>query len=184
MIIKNSNLLSDDTPLIFSDGTEVYETLASEYKRHDVGYFIMAPSGTGKTHFVNSQPVKDWIDGDTLWMATNAHPSGEWWLKPLADINSIERRSDVITEQAKKLGFWIIGTDCYSIVPDAVVVPDWEIHKNYIQSRQKEDYDGGATMEHLDNVKRARTYAESFSEKGTPIFKSIEEATSFLASKA
>lgn len=39
-----------DTPVIFSDGTEVYERLGREYIRHKRGLFILAPSGTGKTY--------------------------------------------------------------------------------------------------------------------------------------
>lgn len=178
------NLLDDNTPLVFSDGSKVYEELAREFKTHNTGYFILAPSGAGKTHFINAQQTKDWMDGDTLWMATNAHPEGSWWLKPLAEINEIERRSDVITTQAKKLGFWLMGTDCYSIPPDAVVIPDWETHKKFIAKRESDNYDGGATSEQLDGVLRARKYMESFKEKGVPVFESIEEAAEFLANKS
>lgn len=183
MIINETTLLSDDTPLAFCDGSNIYLELAREYRTHDRGYFILAPSGAGKTHFVNSQTVKDWIDGDTLWMATNAHPSGEWWHKSLPEIQEIEQRSDVITTQAKKQGFWIIGTDCYSIVPDAVALPDWETHKRYIASRQQGNYDGGATTEQLDGVLRARKYMESFAQTGVPIFESVEAAATHLAQK-
>lgn len=183
VIIKNANLLNDNTPLIFSDGTEVYQKLAKQYTTHKVGYYILAPSGAGKTYFIDSQVTKDWIDGDTLWMATNAHPQGEWWLKSLSEINEVERRSDVITTEAKKLGFWVMGTDCYSIIPDAVVIPDWTIHKGYIQCRESNEYDGGATSKQFEGVLRSRKYMESFAEKGVPIYKSIDEAVTYLAQK-
>ena len=183
MIIQDTNLLDENTPLVFTDGTEIYNKLASEYKTHKKGFFIIAPSGSGKTHFIDRQEVNNWIDGDTLWMATNAHPKGEWWLKGLDGINEIERRSDVITEQAKRLGFWIIGVDCYSILPDAVVIPDLETHKRYLQNRTDDpNNDGGQTIDKLDSVLRARKYMESFAEKGVPIFKSMTEATDYLAS--
>lgn len=182
MIIKNTDLLDENTPLIFSDGTKTYTKLAEEYKTHKKGFFIIAPSGAGKTYFINHQETKEWIDGDTLWMATNAHPKGEWWLKSLEEINDIERRSDVITTQAKRLGFWVIGVDCYSILPDAVVIPDLETHKQYLQIRTDDpNNDGGQTIDKLDGIMRARRYMESFAEKGVPIFKSISEATEYLA---
>jgi len=182
MIIKNENLLDENTPLMFTDGSVVYDELAKEFVRHDKGYFIIAPSGAGKTYFIEHQEVKNWIDGDTLWMATNAHPKGEWWAKSLEEINVIERRSDVITEQAKKYGFWIIGVDCYSILPDAVVIPDLETHKRYLQIRTDDpNNDGGQTIDKLDNVLRARKYFESFAEKGVPIFGSVAEAADYLA---
>ncbi len=182
MTVYNENLLDENTPLIFTDGTVVYDDLAKEYIRHTKGYFIAAPSGAGKTYFIDHQEAKHWIDGDTLWMATNAHPKGEWWLKELYEINEIERRSDVITEQAKKYGFWIIGVDCYSILPDAVVIPNLETHKQYLQIRADDPKnDGGQTIDKLDSILRARRYFESFAEKGVPIFRSIAEATDYLA---
>ncbi len=183
MIIKDTDLLDENTPLVFTDGTAVYKRLASEYKTHKKGFFILAPSGAGKTYFVDHQETKNWIDGDTLWMATNAHPRGKWWLKPLEAINEIERRSDVITTQAKRMGFWIIGVDCYSILPDGVVIPDLETHKEYLQIRTDDpNNDGGQAIDRLDGVLRARKYMESFAEKGVPIFKSVAEAANYLAS--
>lgn len=181
-IVKNTDLLDETTPLAFIDGTQVYDNLAKTYKRHRNGYFILAPTGAGKTYFVDNQAEKDWIDGDTLWMATKAHPKGEWWLQSLDEINEVERRSDVITTQAKRLGFWIVGSDCYSILPDAVVIPDWETHKKYIASRETSAYDGGATTKDFDNVLRIRQYMESFGEKGVPIFQSVTDASNHLAS--
>jgi hypothetical protein len=175
-------LLDENTPLVFTDGTEIYRKLAATYKTHKKGFFIIAPSGAGKTYFVDHQKVKNWIDGDTLWMATNAHPEGEWWLQSLEAIQDIERRSDIITTQAKKLGFWIIGTDCYAILPDAVVLPDLETHKRYLQIRtDNPDNDGGQTIDMLDNILRARKYMQSFADKGVPVFTSIAEAVNHLA---
>ncbi|MBI3984080.1 hypothetical protein HY346_02160, partial [Candidatus Microgenomates bacterium] len=120
---KRFDLLEPNVPLVYADGTEVYKKLAKKYRIHATGYYILAPSGAGKTHFINSQEVKHWIDGDVLWMSAKAHPEGEWWLQSLLEIIEIERRSDVITVQAKKLGFWIIGSDNYDLVPDAIVIP-------------------------------------------------------------
>lgn len=156
MLVKNYPLLDENTPVVFCDGTAIYQELAKQYNTHKTGLYILAPSGAGKTYFVNEQKAKNWIDGDVLWMSAKAHPEGEWWTKPLAEINEIERRSDVITTEAKKLGFWIIGSDCYSIIPDAVVVPDWETHKKYIQAREQGIYDGGATTKDFSQVLRSR----------------------------
>jgi hypothetical protein len=183
MLEKRFDLLDDTTPVVFTDGTKVYEDLAKTYKTHKVGYFILAPSGAGKTHFVNAQKQSDWIDGDVLWMTAKAHPEGEWWLKPLDEIMEIERRSDIITTQAKKLGFWIIGTDCYSIVPDAIVIPHWSTHKKYIRMRESGDYDGGATSAQFEGLLRARKWMAGFARKGVPKFNSVSEAASYLAKK-
>lgn len=180
---KRFDLLEPDVPLAYTDGTEVYKKLAETYKTHDKGYYILAPSGSGKTHFIDSQTEKDWIDGDVLWMSAKAHPEGEWWLQELKEIIEIERRSDVVTVQAKKLGFWIIGSDNYDLVPDAIVIPDWQTHKKYIRMRERGNYDGGATTSQLEGVLNSRRWIARHARKGVPKFKSVAEAATYLAAK-
>src|SRR6266849_2074458 len=100
-----------DTPIVFSNGTEFYERLSQRYVRHDHGLFILAPSGAGKTHFFNSQETKDWVDGDALWLASNAQPNNDWWTAgdSAVSLREVDARSDLITWQAMKLGFWVLG---------------------------------------------------------------------------
>jgi len=178
-----SNLLPPDTPLIFSDGTHVYEKLAKTYKRHAVGYYILAPSGAGKTHFVNAQTEKHWMDGDILWAVTNAHPDEAWWRKGRARIEEMARRGDIITEEAKKLGFWIVGTDVYFLVPDAIVIPPWDIHQKQILMREHGDYDGGATSADFEQVLWHRKWIEKTCAD-VPKFESVAAAAAYLAAKA
>jgi hypothetical protein len=177
-------LIPLNTPLIFSDGTEVFNKLAHEYKVHKKGYFIMAPSGAGKTYFVQHQKDKNWMDGDYLWQSTFAHPDGEWWLEPIPVIDEIDQRSDIITVQAKKLGFWIVGASNNWLPPDAIVIPDWETHKSYINSREKGNYDGGATSDHLKQVMNHREWILKWAEKGVPKFESMQDAAKFLENKS
>lgn len=47
-------------------------------------------------------------------VATKTFPGNDWWNLSGEEIDAIERRADVITEQAQKLGFWIIGASCYA----------------------------------------------------------------------
>lgn len=180
---KTPHLLSPDTPLVFSDGTKVYEELAEVYKTHQVGYYILAPSGAGKTHFVNSQKEKHWMDGDLLWVAAKAHPAGSWWLEDIDTIQKIARRSDVITEQAKKLGFWIVGADKGTIVPDAIVIPPWDVHKKSIVNREHNNYDGGAASADFEQVLGHRRWIEE-SCATVPKFESVEEAAKYLMDQA
>lgn len=175
--------LDPDTPLVFADGTAIYAEFGKEYKVHKKGFFIMAPSGAGKTYFVNQQKEKDWIDGDQLWEATGAAPKGEWWLAGDQAINEVDQRSDAITVQAKKLGFWVIGASNYWLVPDASVLPDWETHKRYIEFREKNNYDGGATSDRLDQVLGHRKWIEKWAKQNNvPIFPSVQEAADYLSS--
>jgi hypothetical protein len=179
-IKKHFDLLSQNTPLVFSDGTDTYNELGKKYVKHKAGFFILAPSGAGKTHFIKNQVTQDWIDGDEIWMMAKAHPKGEWWLEDISIIDEIDQRSDIITNEAKKLGFWIMGASNYWLKPDAVVIPDWETHKKFILRRESEGYDGGATSKDFERVEKSRTWMSRWAKQGTPIFRSIEEAVDYV----
>lgn len=182
-VSKYLNLLKPSIPLVFADGTNVYNKLAKKYIKHKVGYFILAPSGVGKTHFINNQKEPHWIDGDDIWAAAKAHPEGEWWLEEIPIIDEIDQRSDVITVEAKKLGFWIMGASNNWLKPDAVVIPDWDTHMKYISTRENTNYDGGLTSENVERVKSSRIWMSRWEKEGTPIFKSVEEAVNYLVDK-
>lgn len=172
------NLYKEETPLMFSDGTEIYNKLKEKYKTHEKGYFIYGPSGVGKSYYVNQQKVKNWIDGDVLWSALKAFPDTDWWNFSGEEIDAVERRADVITEQAKGLGFWIIGASSVNVVPDAVVMPDLETHLSYIKYREEHHYDGGMKGDDLEKIKRNREYFSRF--QNVPVFKSVEEAVDYI----
>lgn len=181
--MNNNNLLDKDTPIVFTDGTDVYNNLKKEYITHKNGFFIYGPSGVGKTHYIKQQKENNWIDGDILWEATKAFPKGDWWNLSGDEIDVIERRADIITEQAKKLGFWIIGASSVNYIPDAIVIPDFETHLKYIKYREENNYDGGMKSNDLDKIKKNRDYFARFAKDGVPIFNSVEEAVQFLENK-
>lgn len=174
------DLYDENIPLVFTDGTNIYNDLKKEYVTHNKGYFIYGPSGVGKTYFINNQEVKNWIDGDILWSHAHAFPDSDWWNLPGEEIDMIERRADVITEQAKKLGFWIIGASSVNVVPDAIVIPDFDTHLSYIKYRENNNYDGGIKSDDLDRIKNTREYYSRFSRDGVPIFKSVSEAVYYI----
>ena len=80
-------------PKAFCDGRLVFSSFKKKTIAHSVGYFILAPSGAGKTYFVKNQKKKNWIDGDELWMATNAHPNRAWWLESIASMDEVDQIS-------------------------------------------------------------------------------------------
>lgn len=169
------------TPLMFVDGSSLYKKFAEEFITHKKGFFIMAPSGAGKTYFIDRQKEKHWIDGDSLWETANAHPKGEWWLESGEIIDEIDSRSDFITNEAKKIGFWVIGASNNWLKPDAIVLPNWSTHKKYIKAREMNNYDGGATSDRLSQVLRHRKWIRRWTKKGVPVFQSVEEAADSLA---
>lgn len=181
MKIISKTLYSEETPLVFTDGTEIYNELKKEYKTHKKGFFIYAPSGSGKTHYINHQKEMNWIDGDVLWNKAHAFPNDDWWTRSGEEMDTIERRADVITEQAKKQGFWIMGASCVNIYPDAIVILPLKKHLDYIKYRETHNYDGGITSESIDRIKHCRKHFKRFSKYGVPVFKSIEEAVNYLS---
>lgn len=180
-VIIDSSLYDEDTPLVFTDGTNIYNELKKEYITHKKGYYIYGPSGVGKTYFIKKQTTKHWIDGDTLWSKTKAFPNDNWWTRPGNELDAIERRADVITDQAKKLGFWIIGASCVNIIPDAIIIPDFKTHLKYIKYREEHNYDGGITSENITKIKNFRKYVLRYKKQGVPVFKSVDAAAEYLA---
>jgi hypothetical protein len=175
-----ATITSGDMPVVFSDGTAIYNTLAETYKLHKKGFFILAPSGTGKTYYINHQDQKDWIDGDILWSVTGADFNDETWGDTFEDVLEINARSDVITHQAKKQGFWVLGSSNMFLQPDAIVLPTWETHLAYIKTREQNNYDGGATSSDVTGVQNHRRWIEKTWSDKVPIFKSIEAATDHI----
>ncbi|MEO7617270.1 MAG: hypothetical protein ABIS59_00335 [Candidatus Saccharibacteria bacterium] len=174
-------LIDPAIPLVFTDGTSIYEQFIAHYTQHKAGYFILAPSGSGKTYFVKHQEQPHWIDGDDLWMMTNAHPDGAWWLEDLDTIMAIDARCDVITQEAKKLGLRIVGASNNWLKPDAIVVPDRETHKAWIKTREENHYDGGATSDHFDQVETHIAWILKWEEQGVPKFPTVQAAAEYLA---
>ncbi len=180
MLQDQEGLLKSSTPLKFADGTKTYEKFAEEYIQHKKGYFILGPSGIGKSYFVRHQKVneKHWIDADQIWRKARAMPIGAWW-ENLPAIEAIEQQCDIITVQAKKIGFWMLGASCDWLKPDAIVLPHWQTHVRYIKKREL-NYDGGATTENLDQVLRHRAQIRKWAQTGVPKFKSIDSAIDYL----
>src|SRR3989344_3803417 len=174
------SLLKPAIPFVFTDGTSVIKDLGKTYATHKKGLFILGPSGIGKTHFINQQKRLDWIDGDILWYETNALPGGKWWESSLSEINRVESLCDIVTMEAKRCGFWIIGASNYWLKPDAIVVPDWQTHKKYIRARASSHYDGGATPENMEQLKAHRKIELAWKKLGVPNFPSVDAAVDYL----
>lgn len=167
---------------MFADGTAVYDAFARDYITHSYGLFILAPSGVGKSHYVRGQAddAKHWIDADVLWRKARAMPAGAWW-EQLELIEGIEQQCDIITAQAKKLGFWMLGSACSQLKPDAVVLPKWDIHVAYIKKREL-NYDGGITSAQLQQLKNHRAEISGWVTRGVPEFESVDDAITHLTS--
>ena len=170
-----------NTPIVFSDGTYVFNKLKQDYISHKKGRFILAASGTGKSYYVSNQKAKHWIDGDYYWHITNADLLPEEWVHDMEVVMEVNNRSDVMTQQAIKQGLWIVGSSNNWLRPDAIVILDEETHRKYINKRENTEYDGGAKDEDFEAVKRHTEVIKRWSDKGVPVFNSIElAATHFI----
>ncbi len=163
-----------------SKNDPIFEKLAKEFVVHDKGYFILAPSGVGKTYFVTNQKEKNWIDGDYLWDITGADYLGDEWVYDFTKIQVVNKRCDKVTDTAKQLGFWVIGSSNYDLKPDAIVLPHWELHKSRILLRENTAYDGGAKQKDLNGVLEHRKWIAKWQKKGVPKFEDLESATNYV----
>ena len=183
MLQDQEGLYPSSTPLIYTDGTEFFQDLATKYIRHKKGFFIMAPSGVGKSHYYRNQKdgEKHWIDADRLWRWSKAMPVGAWWEEGGEVCDQVDQQCDVITLHAKNQGFWMLGSANYWLKPDAIVIPDWETHVGFIKQREL-NYDGGAKSDpaSLKRVQGHRKWIQQWKKKGVPEFKSIQDAIDFL----
>ncbi|HKX73284.1 MAG TPA: hypothetical protein VJM32_04690 [Candidatus Saccharimonadales bacterium] len=168
-------------PVVFADGSDFYKALASTYITHRKGLFILAPSGAGKTYFCQNQSSKHWIDGDELWFGAKAHPEGPWWKEPVSVMRRVDQRCDVLTSEAMEQGFWIMGASNQWLKPSAIVIPEWEAHKENIRKREQTNYDGGATAADFDQVLGHMEWIKKWhTEHGVPMFATIEAAVEAL----
>lgn len=168
--------------LIFSSDKGPYDAFLEKTISHKKGYFILAPSGTGKTYYIkNIQKETHWIDGDALWQSTGAHPDTDWWNQGLDVIKQVDARSDIITAQAKACGLWVMGASNNWLRPDAIVLPDWKTNVQYIKHREKNNYDGGLKSDGLVQLKSHRKELRMIARtKKVPIFSTVQAAAEYI----
>lgn len=165
---------------MFAVKKSVLDELSKKYRVHSKGFFILAPSGSGKTYFIEHQITNDWIDGDYYWSLSGADYSSDDWNYDNSEVAMINKRCDVATTAALKRGFWIIGASNDSLKPDAVVIPDWDTHLSYIAKREDSNYDGGAKKSDIDALNKHVLWIRKKWQGRVPFFKSIDGAVYYL----
>lgn len=156
----------------FQKADNVYNDYIKKYnyKKHKKGYVILGPPGIGKTTFVRNQKTKNWIDQDDLFNDLGL----DWHYneKNENDFKLNYLRCDYMSEQSKCLGFRIIGALFWDYNPDAIVIPDLKLHKQYLAKRKDLDYTSIINLR-KELFKKAR-------KNNIPLFKDIISATQYL----
>ena len=81
-------------------------------------------------------------------------------------------RADYMLEQSKQYGYRIIGALFWEYNADAIVIPDFHVHKRYMKLRPDLD---------LEKIKEIRNiYFDHSVKYGIPVFDTIEEAVTHI----
>jgi len=138
------------------------------FTTHNTGRVILGPPGVGKTTFVNNQPTnkRDWVDQDDLF--------GELGLK-WQNTDDPERTytlADKMLEKCKQEGYRIIGSLFWTYKADAIVIPELEQHRQFIQTRPDLN---------LDNVIKIRDIlSKQVEEYNIPVFLNCQDAVDYV----
>lgn len=116
-----------------------------------------------------------------LWPAANVDKTPGDWNDSADSVLEINNKCDVITNKAKKLGFWVVGSSNNFLKSDAIVLPKWNTHKSYIAAREKTSYYEGATSNDLDGVKAHRAVIRKWRKYGVPCYESVQDTAKYLA---
>ena len=163
--------MSIKSQYMFTNANHIY----SKYKSHGSrGFVILGPPASGKTTFIKSQKIPNWIDTDDLFSKLNLN----WHIN---ETNSVDfklnyMRADYLLEQSKMLGFRLIGSLYYNYIPDAIIIPPIMIHEEYINKRNNDnDYPLDK-----DNVYIIRNeLIKKAKNNNIPIFKTCNEAVRY-----
>jgi hypothetical protein len=102
---------------------------------HESGHIILSPPGSGKTHFAERHP--DFVDvdeflGDFLRFHT------EDWTKQTHTSDEEQahyEKCDVYLAAMCEAGLWVVGSLFWDYVPDAIVIIDKDLHREFVDRR-------------------------------------------------
>lgn len=121
------------------------------------GKIILAPCGTGKSHWIRENPDSGWVEGDTLYEEANVSTS---------DFQA----ADKINKQAKSDGNKIMTSTWYDMdIIDAIVIPDLDKLKEQLKGEERKGNDPERAIQ-LIRSHHAK------SANPPPIYDSIEAA--------
>jgi hypothetical protein len=176
-LLNSLTMTSVQSEFMFTSGSSVYSKYSESFVKHKKGLLILGPPGIGKTYYCdniqeeNEDGKKHWIDADNICSSLNV----QWHFNEKSKIEQRLNylRAEYILEQSRALGYYVIGSLFWNnIIPDAIVIPDIELHKTYLKSREDLNIDFVLTVRKL-----LKDMAKRFDIK---VFKSIQDAINYI----
>lgn len=168
----------------FEDLTDTYLKLLKKPTTRQRGASIIMPSGSGKSYFIDRQPIGEFIDCDPLTWFTNAQPKGSntcpWnWDDHL---KIICLQVDQVVALAKKKGFWIMGATWWNgDQVDAIVILNETTHRNWLSLKSdpfSDDFYDKTIKDRLIPALR-----QDIKDYNIPEFKTIDACVFFIRYK-
>lgn len=130
--------------------------------RREWGKLILAPPGTGKTHWLREHPDSGWVEGDDMYPDfMRGQPRDERDLYFLSDLN----------HTFKGHGYHVITGDWWELDEfDAIVLPPLDLLKQRLKGQERPGHDpeeADAVIRRMNKLKK-------------PIFTTIEDAVEFV----
>ena len=146
------------------------------YNKHNKGYIIYAPRGSGKSYFLNKLPLKnkkkDFVDWCYLYnhlliLKGTANSNKNNGLNKNQKLNAYE----IVNKIARKNNLKLFTARTHNIKPKAIVLIPWNKHKEYIKQRNEIT---------PTDILRSRLLARNYAKKyNIPIFKSFKDAINY-----
>ena len=128
------------------------------------GKVILAPSGTGKSTWIENHPGSGWEDADILFDQSTHFEEEATYEQRKRHYMEIDKK----LEQARQEGKKVMSGLFWNFVPDAIVIPDETLHRQYVAKRKDLPW------------KRAKQTRKYLQRINAPKFKTIDEAVDFL----
>lgn len=128
------------------------------------GAVILAPPGAGKSYWIQKHPEAGWEDADMLYEHDENFEGTASEEEKEAYYKNIDQR----LQESRDKGVKVLSSLFWEFVPDAVVIPDEKVHKQYVKNREDLNWDFVQEIRKILN------------DMDVPHFKKIDDAVNWI----